>query len=152
MRKYGTEARLKPSRINSKSCPMSKGLDGSFLPALLTAGHLFVGLVPLAVALFGRCLPAQAPLTSLDLHYNSYFTFIASYKSLSGPPRKDSTAAGLTLVYLLNHGGRFQTNSFTHALFMLLKLEPCGLQCQVWSRWITFTATFDFFLLLPFNE
>lgn len=103
---------------------MSKGWDGSFLPALVTAGHLFVGLVPLSEALFGRCLPAQAPLTSLDLHYNSCFTFTASYKSLSGPPRKDSTAAGLTLVDLLNHGGRFQTNSFTHALFVLLKLEP----------------------------
>lgn len=138
MRKYGTKARLKLSRANFKSRPMSKALDGSSLPALLTSSHLCFGLVPsLSTALFGRCLLAQVPPTSGGLHHNSGFIFTASDSILSGPPYRDFSVTGLASVDLLNHGGRFQANPFTHVLFMTprvevtLKAEACGLCCQV---------------------
>lgn len=67
---------------------MSKGLDGSSLPALLTKTHfsLLGWLHSLSVALLGKHPIANTTQTVLGAQRILGFTFTASGNGVSGPP------------------------------------------------------------------
>lgn len=146
VRKYWTKERSKPNRSDFKSWGTSKVKGHKRLnPSgfVDSSTLLSLGLVHLCIC---SSLWQKSHGSSISQH-NRVFTFTAPYNSLSRPSYRDSPAAHLALVTLLNRWGRIY-NLSADLSSITLKPEPHELYHQIFSSlccWsIKFLRSFPF--------